>query len=102
MSMTDAVGFLERLESDEPFARELEALKDNPNAVYGKVKAAGFDAQPEEIREAFAERYGAELTPEQLDQIAAGMDPGDIAGIAVGSLAILGTVVGIGAIAAGC
>lgn len=102
MSMTEAEGFLERLESDEPFARELEALKENPNAVYEKVKAAGFDAQPEEIREAFAERYGAELTPEQLDQIAAGMDPEQIAGVAVGSVMILGTVIGIAAIAAGC
>jgi predicted ribosomally synthesized peptide with nif11-like leader len=80
MSMTDAVGFIERLESDEPFARDLGALKDDPNAVYENVKAAGFDAQPEEIREAFADRYGSELTPEQLDQIAAGTDIFPISG----------------------
>ena len=94
MSKTDAVAFLERVESDEPLARELEALKDNPNAVYEKVKAAGFDARPEEIREAVAERYGAELTPEQLDQIAAGLDTEQITAITVGGLA---GVVGIGA-----
>jgi predicted ribosomally synthesized peptide with nif11-like leader len=58
MSMTEAMGFLERLESDESFAHELEAVKENPNAVYEKVKDAGFDARPEEIREAFVERYG--------------------------------------------
>jgi predicted ribosomally synthesized peptide with nif11-like leader len=94
MSKTDAVAFLERVESDESFARELEALKDNPDGVYEKVKAAGFDAQPEEIREAVAERYGAQLTPEQLDEIAAGMDTDQITALTVGSLA---GVVGIGA-----
>ena len=86
MSTTDAVGFLERVESDEPFALELEALKDNPNALYDKVKAAGFDAQPEEIRDAFVERYGAELTPDQLDQVAAGMDDATTMGIAAGTM----------------
>jgi predicted ribosomally synthesized peptide with nif11-like leader len=99
--MTDAVGFLERLESDEPFARELEALKSNPDAVYEKVKAAGFDAQPEEIREAVAERYGAELTPEQLDAIAAGLDTSDPGVIAGGAVLFTATVVGLAAIAAG-
>jgi predicted ribosomally synthesized peptide with nif11-like leader len=74
MSKTDAVGFLERVESDQPFARELDAVKSDPNALHDKVKSAGFDAQPEEIREAFVDRYGSELTPEQLDQIAAGME----------------------------
>jgi predicted ribosomally synthesized peptide with nif11-like leader len=91
MSTTDAVGFLERVESDEPFARKLEALKDNPNALFEEVKAAGFDAQPEEIREAFLERYGAELTPEQLDQVAAGMDSatqGAIAGGIMGGVTL--------------
>jgi predicted ribosomally synthesized peptide with nif11-like leader len=92
MSMMDAVAFLNRLERDEPFARELEALKENPNAVYEKVKAAGFDTQPEEIRTAVAERYGSELTPEQLDQIAAGIDvdPGLIAAGAAGALTVAG------------
>jgi predicted ribosomally synthesized peptide with nif11-like leader len=97
MSQTDAVGFLERVESDESFARELEALKDNPDGVYEKVKAAGFDAEPEEIREAFVERYGAELTPEQLDQIAAGGDMNLEAQIA---FAAIGSVVAAGVIAA--
>jgi predicted ribosomally synthesized peptide with nif11-like leader len=98
MSATDAVGFLDRVESDESFARELEAIKDNPDAVHEKVKAAGFDAQPEEIREAFLDRYGVELTPEQLDQVAAGMDTEQIVGM-VGGTAALG--VGVAAIVAG-
>jgi hypothetical protein len=69
-------------------------MKANPNAVYEKVKAAGFDAQPEEIREAVSERYGAQLTPEQLDQIAAGMDTDQITALTVGTMA---GVVGVGA-----
>jgi predicted ribosomally synthesized peptide with nif11-like leader len=87
MTTTDAVGFLDRVEGDKHFARELETLADDPNAVYEKVKAAGFDAQPEEIREAFVDRYGAELTPEQLDQIAGGMSGDEmyaIAGVGAG------------------
>jgi predicted ribosomally synthesized peptide with nif11-like leader len=88
MSMTDAGAFLDRLESDKPFARELEAIKDNPTAVHEKVNAAGFDAQPEEIREAFIDRYGAELTPEQLDQIAGGLDEGAAIGIGAGAVVL--------------
>src|SRR5690349_11996887 len=92
MSMTDAVAFLERIESDESFARELEAERHDPNAVSEKVRAAGFDAEPEEIREAFMERYGAELTPEQLDQIAAGVDipPAAIGAAGMGVAVVVG------------
>ena len=96
MSKMEAVGFLERLESDEPFADELEALKGDPHAVFEKVKAAGFDTQPEEIREAFVERYGAELTPEQLDRIAGGANQDDIAIIGIAG----GTALGIAFVAA--
>lgn len=78
-SQEQAVAFLERLEDDEDFARELASIREDPNAVGERVHAAGFEASPEEIREAFVERYGSELTPEQLDQIAAGADAGLIA-----------------------
>ena len=84
MSEAQAEAFLERVESDEDFAKELESVRENPSAVLEKVHAAGFDAAPEEIREAFLDRYGAELTQEQLDQIAAGTDPAVVAGTVVG------------------
>jgi predicted ribosomally synthesized peptide with nif11-like leader len=90
MSQTDATAFLDRVESDEEFAKELEAGRNDPEAIHDRVKAAGFDATPEEIREAFLERYGAELTPEQMEQIAAGTDA-EIAGytlVAVGGAAM--------------
>lgn len=84
MSSAAAEAFIDRLESDEDFAKELEAKNDHPDAVLEKAHAAGFDATPEEIRAAFLDRYGAELTPEQMEQIAAGTDPVVIAGTVVG------------------
>jgi predicted ribosomally synthesized peptide with nif11-like leader len=90
MSKADAVAFLERVETDEQFASELESAKEDQQAVRAKVQAAGFDATPDEIVEAITDRYGVELTPEQLDAVAAGSDvePGAIVGgIFAGALA---------------
>jgi predicted ribosomally synthesized peptide with nif11-like leader len=93
MSQADAVAFIERAESDESFAKELESVKDNPSAVLEKVHTAGFYATPEEIREAFMDRYGVELTQEQLDQIAAGSDEDAIlVGGFVGALGVVALV----------
>jgi predicted ribosomally synthesized peptide with nif11-like leader len=96
MSQADATAFLERAEADEQFAADLESVKDDQKAVLAKVHAAGFDVSPDEILEAFTDRYGVELTPEQLDSVAAGADPGMIAGATVGA------VVGVGAAVAVC
>ena len=94
MSQADAVAFLERLESDEEFAKELESIRQDPNAVIERMHAAGFDATPDEIREAFLDHYGAELTQEQLDQIAAGaFDTATAVGFTFG-------MIGVGAVAA--
>ena len=65
MSATDAEAFLER------FAAEMEAIKDDHEAVLAKARAAGYDVTQQEVADALRERYGAELTPEQLDQITA-------------------------------
>jgi predicted ribosomally synthesized peptide with nif11-like leader len=62
------------VETDEEFAAELTSLVGDPAAVFAHVQAAGFDVTEAEIRDAFLERCGAELTPEQLDAIAAGVD----------------------------
>jgi hypothetical protein len=66
MSMRDAEAFLERAEVS------FDELKDDQQAVLAKVRAAGLEATHEELLQAFMDRYGAELTPEQLDKIAAG------------------------------
>jgi len=97
MSMESAVAFVERVDSDEPFARELEEIRANPEAVRAKVAEAGFDATPDEIRQALLDHYGAELTQEQLDAIAAGTDPGTIAAGVVGTTILVGVLAGTAA-----
>ena len=75
MSHTDAVRFLDAVETDEAFAQQLEALRDTPDQALDAVRARGFDVDPDEVREAFVERYGADLTEEQLAAIAGGANP---------------------------
>jgi len=96
MSATDAEAFLDRAETDDEFAAEFEPIKDDQAAVLAKVREAGYDVTQQDVLDAFMERYGAELTPEQLDQIAAGADAEVIAG------AVVGGVVGVGAVVAVC
>ena len=66
MSMRDAEAFVERAEVS------FDELRDDQQAVLARVRAAGLEATHEELLQAFMDRYGAELTPEQLDRIAAG------------------------------
>ena len=72
MSVEQAEAFMNRVESDEAFAAELESLKDDQAAVQAAVVAAGFDATTDEIRDAFADRFGDQLTEEQLAAVAGG------------------------------
>ena len=83
MSVEQAEAFMNRVESDEAFAAELESLKDDQAAVQAAVVAAGFDATPDEIRDVFVDRFGNQLTEEQLAAIAGGkeLNPDIIAGI---------------------
>ena len=77
MSHADAVRFLDAVETDEAFAQQLEALRDTPDQALDAVRARGFDVDPDEVREAFVERYGADLTEEQLAAIAGGASTED-------------------------
>jgi predicted ribosomally synthesized peptide with nif11-like leader len=92
MSMDSAVAFVDRVDSDDAFARELEALRDDPEAVRTKMAEAGFDATPDEVRQAVLDHYGAQLTQEQLDAIAAGADPTTIAAGVVGGTLLVGVL----------
>jgi predicted ribosomally synthesized peptide with nif11-like leader len=93
MSRTAAKDFLSRVEADQAFAAELEALKDDPSAALARVHAAGFDFRPDEVRAEFIDRYGSELSPQQLDAIAAGALEDDlILGIEIGGGALAGYV----------
>jgi predicted ribosomally synthesized peptide with nif11-like leader len=89
MSSDAAVAFLNRVEQDEAFAGELKLVRTDRIAVLAKVHAAGFDVTEDELLHAFVDRYGAELTPEQLDAIAAGNLEADmiILAVALGGVA---------------
>ena len=98
MSVEQAEAFMNRVESDEAFAAELESLKDDQAAVQAAVVAAGFDATPDEIRDAFVDRFGDELTEEQLAAIAGGLDVNDpalIVGITVGVVQVVASAAAI-------
>ena len=86
MSQQQAEAFIARVQEDPEFAERLAALKDDPAAVQALVAAEGFNATPEEIREAFVEAFGAELSEEQLAAIAGGTDPYVIAGATLGAV----------------
>ena len=95
MSVEQAEAFINRVESDEAFAAELESLKDDQAAVQAAIVAAGFDATPEEIRDVFVDRFGDQLTEEQLAAIAGGVDDWQI-----GLLAAVPVITGGAALAA--
>jgi len=92
MSESAARDFIARVEHDEAFAGQLDALKDNPESVLARVRNEGFAVTRSEIREALLEQYGAELNPEQLDAIAAGAD---YTGVMVAGGLGVGTAVGL-------
>jgi predicted ribosomally synthesized peptide with nif11-like leader len=95
MSQQQAEAFIARVQEDPEFAERLASLKDDPAAAQALVVAEGFDATPDEIREAFLETFGAELSEEQLAAIAGGTDPYAIAGYVIGAV---GTVAAAAAV----
>ncbi|MDD2582922.1 MAG: Nif11-like leader peptide family natural product precursor [Desulfuromonadaceae bacterium] len=66
MSIESAQTFLERMKTDEEFAKNVMACKDAESRK-AYVKEAGFDFTPEEALE-----LRGELTDDQLDVIAGG------------------------------
>ena len=99
MSSESTSSFLDRLETDEAFAQQIADLREDPAAVQAAIAAAGFEVSPDEIREAFLERYGSTLNEEQLAAVAGGMDGVAIAAISVSAVG-LAAAVGISAAAA--
>lgn len=72
MSAEVARAFIERLASDAAFAAELEQFKTDPPALLGRARSEGFDVTETEVRDAVLERYGASMSADQLDGVAAG------------------------------
>ena len=96
MSVQQAEAFIAQVQKDPDFADRLAALKDDPKAVQALVAADGFDATPEEIRDAFVEAFGSELSEEQIAAIVGGtdVDPLLIAFAAPVGAIVLGAAVG--------
>jgi predicted ribosomally synthesized peptide with nif11-like leader len=100
MSTDDAGAFLQRLEEDEAFALRMQEVSGNPEATHQRAGEEGFYFTPDEMLEVLGDRYGIELTPEQLEQIAAGDDTAAIVTGAVGGTMLAGVVIGAAAASA--
>jgi predicted ribosomally synthesized peptide with nif11-like leader len=97
MSMKDAEAFLARSETDRSFASGFEALEGDQEAIRSRMQELGYDAEPDELVAALSERYGIELSPDQLEAVAAGNDDAGLIGGA-----IVGGALGTGAVVAVC
>lgn len=95
MTIEQAEAFIVRLEADPEFADRLAEAKASPDQVMELVRAEGFDATPEEIRDVFLEHFGSELDEEQLAAIAGGLSGEQVGNIVTG----VGVTVAVGAIA---
>jgi nitrogen fixation uncharacterized protein len=101
MSVQGANEALDRLEHDEVLTAELDDVaKDDPEGVLTRLHAEGFDFTAEEMREAALDRYGSQLSPEQLDEIAAGGDIDWTVVAVAGGAAGGGALIGAGVVAA--
>jgi predicted ribosomally synthesized peptide with nif11-like leader len=100
MSNESVEAFFNRLSTDDAFAEQLAAAKADPAAVQQLIADAGFDVTPEEVRDAFLEHYGDQLTEEQLAAVAGGLSHDAENGIMVGSIAAGIVVVSVAGAAA--
>lgn len=100
MSTDDAGAFLQRLEDDEAFALRMQEVSGNPEATHQRAAEEGFHFTPDEMLETLGDRYGIELTTEQLEAIAAGDDTETIVAGVVGGTMLAGVAIGAAAAAA--
>jgi predicted ribosomally synthesized peptide with nif11-like leader len=86
MSIEAAHAAIERIESDEAFATSLREAG-GAEAGLSILRDAGFDVTQSEMRDAALDRFGDQLTVEQLEAVAAGRgEPMD--GIAIGLVVV--------------
>ena len=80
---------MDRIESDEAFAQRVKDAG-GPEASIELLKSEGFDVTRGELRDAALDRYGDQLTTEQLDALAGGSEPigpAVVAGVAIAATA---------------
>ena len=106
MSEAEATRFVNSIKANSNEAKKLEALKDDPAKVISAVKEMGYDATPDEIRDAFTELMSNSLPEAEIEKIAAGLSSGQKAavGIAVTAMApaAITAVVAVAAVASAC
>ncbi len=71
MSTSDAEALLRRLEGDGEFAARLQSCVGHPETTHRLAAEAGYSFTREEMLGALDSLYGVEVTPEQLEQVAA-------------------------------
>ena len=98
MSIQEADRFIADIKANPEKFDDLEAMgrEGEGEAVFEKVRAMGYDATAEEIREAFLEYISDELDAEQLEAVAGGLSDGAAIGIAAGVAVGTGAAVGTG------
>lgn len=88
MSAAEADRFIADVHANAETFAEVRGLAEagDPQQAYSKVRAMGYDATSDEIREALLvslAEQGVELTDEQLAQVAGGLSDTEILGVAV-------------------
>ena len=107
MSEAEASRFIEATINDPELSKELSNLAKDSGKVIAEVRSRGFDATPDEIRDAFLEKSSGSISEEDLASIAAGeLNPDQqkkfytITGATAGAIIGAGLVVIAGAAAA--
>jgi hypothetical protein len=93
---------MDRMEVDAAFAERVKdvGMEGGPDGALALLRAEGFEVTADEMRDALIDRYGDELTQEQLDTLAGGLNNDDAAAIIAGlGAATIGMVI-VGAAAA--
>jgi predicted ribosomally synthesized peptide with nif11-like leader len=75
MTLASAQAAIDRMEVDEDFTTRVQDAG-GPEASIAVLRSEGFDVTPSDMRDVFLDRFGDELTQEQLDAVAAGSDDG--------------------------
>jgi len=91
MAESTAQAALDRIEVDADFAQRVRDAGSS-EASLAVLAAEGFDVTSDEMRDATVERFGGQLTPEQLDALSAGITDKDVwtgFGIVAGATVVL-------------
>lgn len=100
MPFTSADEFVDHLVNDPALGAEFEAATSEAEVIR-ILEREQVSCTPDEIREAFLERFGSELDEDQLAAVAGGVSGAAIgAAVGLGAGVAIGTAVAVGAAAA--